>query len=205
VTKETDISEETLHALALGKLGAEESARVEQIVMNDPDLAAELALLRGLPVTKQDDPSWTQDTEFGWARLSRAIDAETSAAPVKQNNRFSFKHLQTAAAAAVVSVLAYQFVVVPVFSGNDRGSYVPASAPSANSYEYSATASFAPTTTEIDLRNLLLDIDAEIVRGPSAIGLYQLAFKTEAARNLGIAKLQQRDELVESIQLTQAE
>ncbi len=58
-------------------------------------------------------------------------------------------------------------------------------------YEHVLAISFAPETTEADLRDLLLAVSARIVEGPTSAGLYRVAFDDEAGIQAGIETLSQ--------------
>lgn len=61
-----------------------------------------------------------------------------------------------------------------------------------------AVVAFRPEAEEADLRRLLLETQARIVDGPSAIGLYTLAFADKAARDAALGRYAAQAALVES-------
>jgi anti-sigma factor RsiW len=72
-----------------GDISAEDEAVFEALIREDTDFAAEVAFQKTLRETLRSDAPPKQDTAFGWARLSKAIDEETpsSALPVPANDR----------------------------------------------------------------------------------------------------------------------
>ena len=79
----------------------------------------------------------------------------------------------------------------PSFSGPaENARYAPVSERPAGGPTLSVA--FLPEATEADMRALLQEIDARISDGPSAIGLWQLSFADDAARDAGLARLQGR-------------
>ena len=57
---------------------------------------------------------------------------------------------------------------------------------------------FRPDATEASIRALLLDVAAVLVDGPSAIGVYRIAFATPEARGAGLEALRAHGDVIES-------
>jgi anti-sigma factor RsiW len=171
--------------LANGTLDAAERERVEAAVAADPDLQAELAVLRQIRERMQDEPLPQSPGEFGHARLMRDIAREPK--PSGSNR------LWQGVAAAALALLVVQTVLMQ--TGNDvrlAGGGVEAQDGPV------LTVAFSGTATEADIRALLIDLDLTIVSGPSALGLYRLAAKDEAARAAALARLAAATGVVES-------
>jgi hypothetical protein len=66
-------------------------------------------------------------------------------------------------------------------------------------HAYSAQATFVETAQEGAIREALLSVKAEIVGGPSALGVYVLAFKDAQALKRGVETLRARTDLVETV------
>jgi len=162
--------------LANGTLEGAERARVEAAVAVDPDLQAELAVLREIRGQMQDEVGLQSPGAFGHARLMRDLDREVSA------KRPSW--LWQGVAAAAVALLVLQFALTR--TGDDvrlaGGGVEVQSGPV-------VTVAFAGTATEAEIRALLLELDLSIVSGPSALGLYRLAARDEAARSAALDRL----------------
>ncbi|MEZ5559315.1 MAG: hypothetical protein R3E86_12345 [Pseudomonadales bacterium] len=91
-------------------------------------------------------------------------------------------------AAQLLLVLGLAAALVLQAPSIDR-EYETVSATPAATQAGSYTLQFAPGTTEADLRRLLVDADATIVSGPSALGLYTIAFAPDADADAGAARL----------------
>jgi hypothetical protein len=173
--------DEALIAYVRGTLPQDEAQVIASQARQSPELAAEIALMRGIVAAEQEEAGGQPPGALGWARLSRALDKE--AAPAR---RTPIWHLAASAAAAV---LIWQVAAVPVLSplwGPDAG-YAPVSeAPAA---DFGLEVAFAPAATEEAIRSLLREIDARVTDGPSAIGLWRLGFASAAARDAGLARL----------------
>ncbi|MBX2853534.1 MAG: hypothetical protein KTR21_01015 [Rhodobacteraceae bacterium] len=189
-----------LVSYAAGVASEQERAAVEADAARDPDMAARLALaetsrdaLQASEVEMQD--SWSPG-EIGYRRLMREIERE--AAPKRvgwMNSAPLWQGLAAAAAVALVVVSALRFDGVGPTSGQN---YAPAtSGPGAAVSAATVQITFAPTATEAEIRALLLQVKAQLVEGPSALGLYRAAFADDAAREAGVAQLQAAD-IVES-------
>ena len=176
-------SDETLVAYVRGKLPETEAARVAAEAARRPDLAAQIALIRGITAAAAAEVTGPAPGELGWARLSRAIDAEA----VRPGFRLG-RRLWPLAATAAAAILVWQVVAVPlVFGPAEQPGYVPVSAPPAGGPTLSVA--FLPDATEAEMRTLLQEIGARIEEGPSAIGLWQLSFTDTAARDAGLLRL----------------
>jgi len=190
-------SDETLRDYVKGRLPAAEATALDTAAAADPRLAAEIALVRGIVKTGEADAGRAPSAELGWARLSRAIDAES-----RKSSSFvpkQFSRWQVAAVAAI-AVAVWSAVAGPLVSRNaqpDEG-YVMASERPA--YPFSAQATFVPTVQESAIREALRTVNAEIVEGPSALGVYVLAFKDKDALNSGMEALRARTGVFESVQ-----
>ncbi|MDT7838186.1 hypothetical protein [Aquabacterium sp. OR-4] len=187
--------ETRIQAHALGRLSAQDSADLAAQARDDPPLHAELALAEALVRARADDPARQQSVAFGWARLSRAIDADRATLPRAGRWPTPLTRWQ-AAAAALLAVAVWQFAAERPWPG-DAG-YGMAGAPAAQAFV--AQVAFKPQATELQRRAALLAAGARVVGGPSALGLYRLAFADAAALQAGVARLRAETAVVESIQ-----
>ena len=71
-----DASDEALIAYVRGRLPEAEAARIAAAAARRPELAAEIALIRGIAAATAAEAEGPAPGELGWARLSRSIDAE---------------------------------------------------------------------------------------------------------------------------------
>ena len=150
--------------------------------------------MRGIAAAVDADAAAATPGELGWARLSRAIDAEAPRPAARVR-----RPLWPLAASAAAAVLVWQVVAVPLLAPGDQGPDTPRSR-RRPSGDFSLSVAFAPAATEAAIRALLLEIGARVSGGPSAIGLWQLSFESAAARDAGLARLRAAD-IVESAQL----
>jgi hypothetical protein len=170
---------ETLIAFVRGRLPAEAAAELGREIEQSAALAAEVALLRGVAAAVESEARESTPGELGWARLSRALDAEPRRAAAAR------RPLWQLAAAAGLAVVVWQGVAVPLLQPEGDG-YRPVSEQPA---AFALQVAFAPDATEAEIRALLGDIGARVSDGPSAIGLWQLAFASAAERDAGLARL----------------
>ena len=193
------LSDDALSELALdyanGRASDEVKTAIEARLPNDPKLADEVAYLQGLhravSPLKQDQPA----DELGWKRLSNAIAAERAPAAANDNGPV-WKY--AAAALAVVAALQTAFLIQPSTEAPEE-IYVTASAEDANMPAVNVIFQASATTEALTLA--LKSVDGEIIAGPSALGLYTVAFETEAARDAALSALEADTDLVESVSL----
>lgn len=200
MSEATDAHEQRIQAYALGRLSAQETADLEALAASDTALRAELALARAMARARTKDPVRSASSAFGWARLSRAIDAQPLARPglIRLPDRFS--RWQTAAA-VFLAVAVWQFAAVPSLQEHGRGAgpgYGMAGGPQTPTFI--ARVTFRPEATELQIRQALLQVGAHLVAGPSALGLYDLAFANQAALTAGLTLLRANKALVEQVQ-----
>ncbi len=152
--------------LANGTLEGAEREEAEQMLDADPDLRAELHALQTVRATLRAEDPGHSPGEIGLARLMREVGKDgTARRPFWQ----SVHTWQSVAAALLVALL-----LQALFTGTDPGEdgYELAGAdPEAGP---AITVAIRPDTTEAAFRDLLLRAGAEIVGGPSALGLYEL-------------------------------
>ncbi|MDS9469962.1 hypothetical protein RGQ15_20645 [Paracoccus sp. MBLB3053] len=184
----------TLMAYVRGTLPEKEQAAVEEAARQLPEVRGDIALLRGLLLTRETGDE-AAPGDLGWARLSRAIDAER-VAPDRSRRRW-LRPLEIAAT-VLLAVGLWQFAVLPrlpqILPGTDR--YAPASQTAGGTL----AVAFVPEATEARIRALLQDIGAEIIGGPSALGLWTLGFRNDTARDAALQRLSEETAIVESVQ-----
>ncbi|MBJ7440111.1 MAG: hypothetical protein JHD35_13920 [Sphingopyxis sp.] len=159
-------------------------------------MANEIALLRRIAAAR-DDQSIGKASAFGWARLERAMDAVDEG--TKSDKRRIHWHFGQMAAAALLAVIAWQAAVIPNMTSQQEAEADYQTAGEAAAEGHSIRVAFHPEASEGAIRSALLDADATIIDGPSALGLYRLGFADKGHQRDGVAKLRARDEIVESI------
>jgi anti-sigma factor RsiW len=195
MSDQTKYPDETLRDYVKGRLPASEALAIETAAGADPALAAEIALVRG--IVKSGDAVFCRapPAEYGWAKLSRAIDAEAGKRSFVPRQ---FSRWQVAAV-ALVAIAVSSFAVGPLMPrAGEQGGFEVASKQSA--LAHSALATFVPTAQESAIREALRAVNADIVAGPSALGVYMLAFKDAEALTKGVEALRARTGVVESVQ-----
>ena len=168
------------------RLTADRKAEVEAAAAADPDLAAEIALMRGVREAMQAEVADAPPGELGWKRLERAIDRETAGAHTPEHAPATTAPAnvgqiwRVAAMAAVAAVVTWQVVAVPIIGGRGAGYETASETPLS---AHSLTVAFVPTATEAQIRGLLSDTGGRVIDGPTALGLWQIGFDTETLRD----------------------
>ena len=196
--------EEALLDYIAGRLPGPDRAAIDRAAAEDPDLAAELAVMQGLRNVMQQDQDDLPPGELGWKRLERAMaaqdaqDAQTRGlAPAPSPAVRRTPTWAVAAGAAVAAVIGWQFLATPLIDGPGAG-YGTASGPAAAAFVL--TVGFAPQATEAELRGLLDATGGRIVDGPSALGLWQVAYDDDAARAAALQTFADSPALVAHVQ-----
>ena len=195
----SDLSDQALSELLLdyvqGTASQEAVAAIEMRLPVDPKIADEIAYYQGLKTALSPLKQSSPVDELGWKRLSKAIESERN--PVAANDNFQFWK-SAAAALAVVAALQTAFLVQSPGTPEEPV-FVTASAE--NETAFGLTVIFQPNTTADDLTQALKAVDGEIIAGPSALGLYTVAFETEASRDSALAALAAQPDVIESVTL----
>ena len=187
-------TDDLLIAYVRGRLTAEEAARIEAEAAARPEVAAELALTRGIIASFDEAGRSPAPGELGWARLSRALDAEPRKAAAPERGR---RPLWPLAASAAAAVLVWQLAAVPLLTGpGGQEGYVPVTEAPAG---FSLDVAFVPEAAEGSIRELLRSVGGRVSDGPSAIGLWQLSFASAEARDAAMETLAAAP-IVESVQ-----
>lgn len=174
-----------------GRASPEAAERIEAVARDNPDLAADIALMRGAKAALADSKTDNPPGALGWARLERELDRM----PATATNRWPV--WQVAAASAVAAVALWQFAVAPMVMPS-QGGYVTATG---SVRQYTATVAFEPDATEAQIRALLIETGATVIGGPSALGLWQLGFADNVARDAALERLRAAGSVVESVQV----
>jgi hypothetical protein len=151
-----------LTAYVNGTISDDDRARVEKAVQANERLQQELDFLAALRGSLQHE-AVESPREWGWRRLQRDIRRE------KRPNRIAGSGWKIAAVAAalVLVVQTAYFTQIP-----DTTQYQTLSGPI--NEENLLQLRLRPDARQEEVQELLLAIGAEIVSGPSAIGLYHI-------------------------------
>ncbi|MEO1656504.1 MAG: hypothetical protein AAFR65_02175 [Pseudomonadota bacterium] len=155
----------------------------------------ERAFIAGVAAAKPEDEPIS---DFAWARLQRSIRQEKPQAAAPWWRQAQVAPWQLAASVAAALALGQLTMVSQVASDETKPTYQTASAPISLP---TITVAFVPSVTEESIRMLLLEQSAEIVAGPSAIGLYSIRPTGEAELEDIAAALRDAEDLVESVQV----
>ncbi|MCT2539680.1 zf-HC2 domain-containing protein [Sedimentimonas flavescens] len=181
-----DEIEALLPFYANGSLSAPERAAVEAALAEDPTLELELAALRAMRDTLQAEAPRSPG-EFGLVRLMRDVEREAQPAPAR--SRF----WQIAAAVALAAFLGQSLFLL---GQRDAGYELAGEA------RDTISVAFAPAASESELRSLLQSLGLEIVGGPSALGLYEIATSGRAVSEEDVEALR-ASHLVEAADLAE--
>lgn len=186
---------ERLQDYAHGRLDSAETTAVEAELAQNPDLRAELAMMTAVRDHMRNDGPDQSVKDAGWDRLSQTIDATRFGTPANDNRRFSLAQVAGITAAAVV---AWQFVAVPLFFGNQDTGFTTASAVVEGP---ALRVLFADAATVEDITTLIRDAGGTITDGPSAIGLFTVVFENDAAFSAAQTAFSQHPDLVVGVTL----
>lgn len=186
-TKTHDEIELLLPFYINGTLSDEEKAMVEAALQANPALKEELQFLQNLQSQLKDKTDDEHSPgKMGLKRLQKTIKQQ-------QKGNAARRWRYTAIAASLL--LAAQTSLIVLTSGPDiytqAGSQQPAGL---------IMVTFAPDTTESQLREFLLNNHLLIVEGPSALGIYKLTAQGDLS--LTLKNLNQAT-IVESAQVSQ--
>jgi len=194
MTSETELTDELIQAYVTGTLDPGAAAQIDEAAKTDPELAAELAIWRSARAVQADAVAKAGASEFGWARIERAIQTgevrrNANDNPVEKPfwSRPMFAPWQ-AAAAAVFALIGWQAVVSPMIgTAGEGGDATYTLAGEVTGQDFAFRVAFIDNARASDIESALRGVEARIVDGPSAIGFYTIAFDDPetmaAARN----------------------
>ena len=160
----------------------------------DPAVAAELATLSGVASALKAEDVPVPGKEMGWARISRAIDAETAA------SRASSSIVKWQVAAAVFGFLAIgQTLFLTSGTNNPTEDQFGLAGEEVITQTWGLQVAFAPDTPIVAIESLLLENGGQISGGPSAIGLYRVTFDSESARDAAAAAFKEASIVLEAM------
>lgn len=192
MTQVTQHPDDLLPWYVNGTLAGGEREQVETHLQACERCRQEVTLLRAIQAGAQQAPG-AVPVEFAWQRLRRDMRRQPSAAP-RQRSVW-----QVAMATAAALVIVVQTVMI-VNLGQRDDTFSPAGHQLPGAI---AQVRFQPDSREADIRAALQAIDAEIVAGPGANGLYRIRLAdnhADPAAEKKIETLRQRTSLVEYIE-----
>jgi len=186
-----------------GRLTDSEQEAIDIAIADDLQWSEELAFYQGLS-NAAEPAAVPAGQEFGWARLSKSIDQEVAKAaetsPAANDNTPFWRAAALALGFIALVQTGYLFVGTDTPNGEPNAE-TPIYVPVAQTAHLEARIIFVEDATSADISALLTQIDAEIVAGPSAIGLYDVRFKSEDSRDTGLEGLRDANTIVESATL----
>lgn len=157
-----------------GTLDQEDRERVERALQTEESLRAELAFLEVLRDGVREATDVPDVGELGLARMRRSVRQE-------RRRAFVSRTLRPALALAAGLILVFQAVLL--LQPGDDGARLAGAAGA------DLQVTFAADATEGELRELLQSVDAQIVDGPSAVGLYRLELDPTPEDEAGWARV----------------
>ncbi|WP_085906901.1 zf-HC2 domain-containing protein [Kiloniella majae] len=191
--------EELLPFYVNGTLEGEELEVVKKALAEDEVLRDECTFLENMRDEVQNQDLGVSPGEFGLKRLQRDLVKErtTESQKMPQNDNVKSGVWRIATIAACMMFLVQTAYVVPLWQQNND--LVAASGGNiAHIRGPILSITFVPEAQEENIRELLLAVDARIVDGPSALGVYKLSVSKDPDRV--ISKLQAHKNLVETVQ-----
>lgn len=176
------------------RLSAEERKDLEKQAESSKEIASMIVLYQGLVKTGEDEAKEHQANELGWQKLSKAIDLEPkNVTPVWAKPKFNI--WQTAAAVVFSVACWHGFISSSLYSPEGSEGYVTVGE---ESDRFLVMVSFQTYANIEDVEGLLRSIGAEIISGPTSLGLYQLSFRDGIIRDQGLARLRQENLIIET-------
>ena len=176
-----------------GTLDADERARLEQALEKDDELAAEAAFTAALRQGLKDQPA-DPPGDMGLARLQRSIrQHEAGQSPAAGAPQRWWKPV---AIAASVLFLMQSAVLVHYQSESPDTDIQMLSGPAVETGPVLQVI-FTPDTPLAEMQDLLQAVEGDIVRGPGALGLYEVRLPEDADTAAALSRLR-ASEWVES-------
>jgi len=182
---------------AAGTAAPAERAAVERLLAESPAARAELEWLRAI---RRDLPGTLPIAEgdLGQARLMQRIALERAGPKVVELPRRPGRPRWFAPAFALAaSMLLAQAAVIGYLVHERDAALTPLSGQPPAAGDLLQVA-FRPDATERDIRGLLASVDAELVGGPGALGVYTIRVPAGRA-DAAAAALRGRTDVVESV------
>lgn len=188
--------DERLPFLANGTLAPEERAELERALAADEALRSERDFVARLRLGVKAASDAPDPGELPLRRALKRIEREAA------RDRRPSRWWRAAAIAAGIAVVIQSGVIVRQLGGPSRGPELLGVESPADGRAMLQVV-FAPEAREGEIRALLREVRGEIVRGPSAAGVYRIALDGvapgDAAVEEAIGRLSARDDLVRHV------
>ena len=188
-----------------GELSPDETSEFESYVDENPDFQADIEFKRNLIAARLDDNE-PADMEFGWAKLSRSIDAleakniplqDTTATP---HNIFHVGNMWKIAATALACLSIGQALYI---TNSDTSKYEFASEKTKSGI--TLQIGFESGLSVNELSRFLVDHESQIISGPGNLGIYTLSFSDIKNCETAISTLKSKEQFVETYTSCQAD
>ena len=181
-----------------GELSPDETSEFESYVSENPDFQANIEFQRNLMAARADDNS-PADMEFGWAKLSRSIDAlEAETAPLQDTTASPqsyphFKNMWKIAAALLGCVSIGQALYI---TNSETPKYkLVSEKPKAG---ITLQIGFESGLSVNELSRFLVEHESQIISGPGNLGIYTLSFSDIENCESAINTLKSKEQFVET-------
>ncbi|HED13645.1 MAG TPA: hypothetical protein ENI62_08330 [Gammaproteobacteria bacterium] len=173
-----------------GTLAGEERERVEAYVEQDQGGQIEVAFLRSVQTAiREQQDEVVSPAEVGWRRLQKTIAEQRHEAPLQTGKQRHWWRPTLAAAALLLLVQGGVLVQIwPVYKQH----YTVLSSSRQGATGIVLQVSFDPAISEEQLRGIINNIEAQIVGGPGALGIYRLRLPAEIKQTAAINRLIRR-------------
>ncbi len=168
-------------AFLRGELSAEEAREIEALAAADADFAADLEFQKALGLSLKEDSNDETGLEFGWSRLSKAIDEyeDGQLMPTHAANDRAPTRLWQYAAVALACIVVAQAVFIGMGADKDGGDqYVMAGNGENPAHIFVRLNETASTKS---LTEFLTEHDAVVASGPDDKSQYRIMFADAAA------------------------
>lgn len=175
--KQNDQNKPDILAYLRGELSAEDRAAIENLMGQDTEFAANVEFQRTLRATLKENVTAEAASEFGWARLSKAIDAEsqTNLLPAANDTEQSGRYWKYAAIFLACAVFGQTVLTMTTNSDDANDKYFMA-----GGVDVSHQLTIKPSAylTVSDLTSTLSQHKGLITTGPDKNGQYAVSFST---------------------------
>lgn len=181
-----------------GELSPDETSEFESYVDENPDFQADIEFQRNLIEARLDDNT-PADMEFGWAKLSRSIDAlETETAPLQEKAAtpqtvFPVRNMWKIAATVLACLSIGQALYITNSEPPKYQLAIPKTAPG-----ITLQVGFESGLSVNDLSRFLVNHESQIISGPGNLGIYTLSFSDIEHCESAISTLKSRERFVET-------
>jgi len=185
-----------------GELSPADMQRIEALAAKNPEIAADIEFQRNLMNAVKAGSTGESLGDFGWARLSQAMNEDSAAvdeilAPNVSNDNVAqpMKFWRIAAAAlAVVALGQAGFIASQTGDQGDEARYVTVS----EAPFIGVDIAFTNDASQMHVTELLQDVDGEFVSGPSGLGLYKVKFASKEACLAAVKAFNAADKVIET-------